>query len=42
MDDEIKELMDEYGLDEDAAETAQEFIDEGLEEYEAVEIAEEL
>jgi uncharacterized Rossmann fold enzyme len=38
----IKRLMKDYGLDEDAAERAQELIDEGLDEDEAVELAEEL
>lgn len=34
--------MDEYQIDEDIAEKAQELIDEGLDEDEAIEIAEEL
>jgi hypothetical protein len=42
MDDEIKRLQKEYELDEDVAEQAQELIDEGLDEDEAIEIAEEL
>lgn len=42
MDDEIKRLQKEYEVDEDVAEQAQELIDEGLDEDEAVEIAEEL
>lgn len=42
MNDEIKRLQKEYEVDEDIAEQAQELIDEGLDEDEAVEIAEEL
>lgn len=42
MDDEIKRLQKEYEVDEDVAEKAQELIDEGLDEDEAIEIAEEL
>lgn len=42
MDDETKRLQKEYEVDEDIAEQAQELIDEGLDEDEAVEIAEEL
>lgn len=42
MDDEIERLQEEYDIDEDVAEQAQELIDEGLDEDEAVEIAEEL
>ena len=42
MDDEIKRLQKEYDLDEDIAEQAQELIDEGLDDDDAVEIAEEL
>lgn len=42
MDDEIKQLMEDHDIDEDIAEKAQELIDEGLDEDEAVEIAEEL
>lgn len=42
MDDEQKELMKDYGLDEDQAETAEELIDAGLSEDEAAEIAEKL
>ena len=42
MDDEIKRLQKEYEIDEDIAEQAQELIDEGLDEDEAIEIAEEL
>lgn len=42
MDDEVKRLQKEYDVDEDVAEQAQELIEEGLDEDEAVEIAEEL
>lgn len=42
IDDETKRLMSEHEVDEDVAEKAQELIDEGLDEDEAVEIAEEL
>jgi hypothetical protein len=42
MDDEIKRLQKEYDVDEDIAEQAQDLIDEGLDDDEAVEIAEEL
>lgn len=42
MDKETKRLMKEHDVDEDVAEKAQELIDEGLGEDEAVEIAEEL
>jgi len=39
----IKQLMEDYAIDEDIAEKAQELIDEeGLDEDEAVELAEEL
>lgn len=41
MDEEIKELMKEHDVGEDIAERAQEFIDEGLNEDEAIELAEE-
>jgi len=41
-DDEIKRIMREHEVDEDVAEQAQELIDAGLDEDEAVEIAEEL
>lgn len=37
----VKELMDSHGIDQDTAERAQELVDEGLDEDEAVEIAEE-
>ena len=40
---EIKQLMEDHGIDEDTAEKAQQLIDEeGLDEGEAVELAEEL
>lgn len=42
MDEETKRLMEEHEIDEDVAEKAQELIDEGLDEDEAIEIAEEL
>jgi hypothetical protein len=41
-DEEIRDLMEEHDIDEGVAEKAQELIDEGLDEDEAVEIAEEL
>jgi len=41
-DDETSRLMEEHDIDEDQAEKAQELIDEGLDEDEAVEIAEEM
>lgn len=40
MDPEIQELMENYDIDEEQAERAQELIDEGLDEDEAVEIVE--
>lgn len=42
MDEDIKRIQKEYEVDEDIAEQAQEFIDNGLDQDEAVEIAEEL
>jgi len=39
MDDEIRELMKEYDIDEDTAEKAQELIDMDIDEDEAVELA---
>ena len=42
MDEETKRLMKEHEVDEYVAEKAQELIDDGLDEDEAVEIAEEL
>jgi len=41
-DEEVKRLMQEYEIDEDTAEKAQELIDEGLDEDEAIEIAEDI
>lgn len=41
-DEDTKRLMDDHLIDEDTAEKAQELIDEGLDEDEAVELAEEL
>jgi hypothetical protein len=41
QDEETKELMTEHDLDEDTAVRAQELIDEGLDEDDAVELAEE-
>lgn len=35
-DEETRRLMEEYGIDEDQAETVQELIDEGLDEEDAV------
>ncbi len=42
MDEEIARPMEENEIDEDVAQKAQELIDEGLDEDEAIEIAEEL
>ena len=42
MDSEIARLMKEHDVDEDVAEKAQELIDDGLDEDEAIEVAEEL
>lgn len=36
---EVARLMEEYGIDKDTAEKAQELIEEGLDEDEAVELA---
>ena len=41
MDEEILELMEEYGIDEETAEKMQEYIDQGIEEEYALELAEE-
>jgi len=41
-DEDIRRLAKEYDIDEETAEKAQELIDEGLDEDEAVKIAEEL
>lgn len=42
MDEEIKRLMDENDVDEETAEKAQELIDEGFDEDEAIELADEI
>ena len=42
MGEETKRLMEEHDVDEDVAEKAQELIDDGLDEDEAIEITEEL
>ena len=42
MDPEVARLMVEHEIDEDVAEKAQELIDDGLDEDEAIEVAEEL
>jgi hypothetical protein len=41
-DEEINRLMEEHDIDEDTAEKVQELIDEGLDEDDAVELADEL
>ncbi|MDP2641994.1 MAG: hypothetical protein Q8P21_01745 [bacterium] len=41
-DEEVKRLMEDHDIDEGAAEKAQELIDEGLDEDEAIEIAPDL
>lgn len=41
-DEDVKRLMEDHLIDEDVAERAQELIDEGIDEDEAIEIAEEL
>ncbi len=41
MNEETKEFMKEHDIDEDTAERAQELIGEGLDEDDAIEIAEE-
>ena len=41
-DEEVSRLMEEHDIDEDQAEKVQELVDEGLDEDEAVEIAEEM
>jgi len=38
---EVKEIMDSHGVDQDTAERAVELVDEGLDEDDAVEVAEE-
>jgi len=42
MDDDVRRLMREHDIDADTAEKARELIDEGLDEDDAVEIADEL
>ena len=42
MDEEIKRLMDENEIDEETAEKAKELIDEGLDEEDAIELADDL
>jgi len=42
MDEEKRRLMAEHGIDKDTAEKAQELIDEGLDEDEAVELADDI
>ena len=42
MDEDIRRLMAEHKINEDTAEKAQELIDEGLDEDEAIELADEL
>jgi len=41
-DEEVKRLMEDHDIDEDIAEKARELIDEGLDEDEAIEIAEDI
>jgi len=41
-DEEIAQLMEDHDIDEDQAEKVQELIDEGLDEDDAVELADEL
>ena len=41
-DEEISRLMEEHDVDQDTAEKAQELIDEGMDEDDAVELADEL
>lgn len=41
-DEEISRLMEEHDLDEDQAEKAQELIDEGIDEDDAVELADDI
>lgn len=40
IEEDVKSLMTEHDLDEDTAERAQELVDEGLDEDDAVELAE--
>ena len=39
---EVARLMDEYGIDKETAEKAQELIEDGLDEDEAIELADEM
>lgn len=41
-DEEVQRLMQEHDIDEDTAEKAQELIDEGIDEDEAIELAEDM
>jgi len=41
IDEDARGLMKDHGLDQDTAERAQELIDEGLDENDAIEVAEE-
>ncbi|MEK7126402.1 MAG: hypothetical protein AAB835_02860 [Patescibacteria group bacterium] len=41
-DEEVQRLMSDHDIDEDTAEKAQELIDEGIDEDEAIELAEEI
>ena len=41
-DEEVRELMDNHDIDEDTAEKVQELIDEGLDEDDAIELADEI
>lgn len=41
VDEDVKELMESHDVDQDTAERAQELIDEGLDEDDAIEVAEE-
>lgn len=42
IEEDLKQLMEDHDIDEDTAEKVQELIDEGLDEEEAVMIAEEM
>ena len=42
VEEEIKELMENHDIDKDTAEKVQELVDEGLDEEDAVELADEL
>ena len=42
IDEEVVELMKDHDIDQDTAEKAQELIDEGLDEEDAVELADEM